>query len=312
MKIVLAGGSGFLGRALTSALVGRGHEVAILTRHTERPSASVRHIVWRPDTTNAMGQPSQEWSHEIDGADAIVNLAGAGIADRRWTNARKGVLRGSRIVSTRQLIGAVRSASHRPTIFIQGSAIGYYGTTGDVVVDESSRPGTDFLATLCVDWEAEGHAAEALGCRFVCVRTGIVLGPGGGALAKMRVPFQFFVGGPIASGGQYTSWIHIDDWTALVLFALDNPTVRGTINATAPNPVTNAVLSRALGRALHRPSWLPVPGFALRVLFGEIADAGFINGQRVVPKRALEMGFTFKFPTIAAAMAAAAATAPTR
>ena len=266
----------------------------------------MRFVVWRPDTTNAMGQPSQEWAHEVDGADAIVNLAGAGIADRRWTNARKGVLRGSRIVSTRQLISAVRAAARRPAVFVQGSAIGYYGTTGEAIVDESSPHGSDFLATLCVDWEAEGRAAEALGCRVVCLRTGIVLGRGGGALAKMRVPFQLFIGGPLASGGQYTSWIHVDDWVALVAFALETPTVRGTINGTAPNPVTNARFSAALGRALHRPSWLPVPGFALRIVFGELADAGFINGQRVVPTRTLELGFTFKYPEIDAAMAAAA------
>lgn len=309
MKIVFAGGTGFLGRALTSALVARGHEIAILTRHAAPPGLSVRYVVWRPDTTHAMGQVSQEWFYEIDGADAIVNLAGAGVADRRWTHARKRELRNSRILTTRQLVSAVRSAPHRPSVFIQGSAIGYYGTTGDVVVDESSGPGSDFLAKLCVEWETEGREAETVGCRVVCVRTGIVLGPGGGALAKMRIPFQMYVGGPIASGRQYTSWIHVDDWVALMILALENPALRGTINATAPTPVTNGELSRALGRALGRPSWLPVPGFALKVIFGEIADAGFINGQRVVPKRALELGFTFKYPAIDAAMTAALAPA---
>jgi hypothetical protein len=310
MKVVLAGGSGFLGRALTAALAARGHDVAILTRHAAMPRASVRYIVWRPDTTNAMGQPSQEWSHEIDGADAIINLAGAGIADRRWTNARKGVLRGTRLVGARQLISAIRAASHRPTVFIQGSAIGYYGTAGDDVFDERSPAGSDFLATLCRDWEAEGRGAEAFGCRVVLVRTGIALARDGGALRKMLLPFQLGLGGPIASGRQYMSWIHRDDWAALVVWALETAAVTGAINATAPSPVTNAEFSRALGAALHRPAVLPMPGFALRLLVGELADAGLINGQRVVPRRALAMGFKFKYPEIGAAMSAAVRPTP--
>ena len=306
MKIVLSGGSGFLGRALTDTLVERGHDVVILSRHAAPPRPSVRYVVWRPDTTDATGHGSQAWTHEMDDAAAIINLAGAGIADRRWTAARKVTLRSSRLLSTRQLIGAVRGAAHRPVVFIQGSAIGFYGSTGDQVVDESSPHGSDFLARLCVDWEAEGRAAESLGCRVVCVRTGIVLGQGG-ALAKMKIPFQLFIGGPLASGRQYTSWIHIDDWVALVFLALEKPQISGPLNATAPVPVTNAALSQALGRALHRPSWLPTPHFALRVVFGELADAGFINGQRVVPTRALGLGYTFKYPAIDTAMTAAVA-----
>jgi hypothetical protein len=290
---------------LTSALVNRKHDVTILTRHAVAARPSVRHVVWRPDTTHKMGQVSQEWAYEIDGADAIVNLTGAGIADRRWTNSRKSALRSSRILSTRQLISAVRAAKHRPAVFIQGSAVGYYGTAGDEVLDEASPPGSDFLATLCRDWEAEGRHAEALGCRVVIVRTGIVLARDGGAIKKMLLPFQFGLGGPIASGRQYMSWIHRDDWVALVVWVLETAAVTGAINATAPAPVTNAEFSRAFGAALHRPAALPMPGFVLRLLIGEMADVALIRGQRVVPKRAQEIGFTFTYPAIDAAMAAA-------
>jgi len=305
MKVIIAGGSGFLGSALTRALVARRHDVVIISRHSAPASAGVRYVKWRPDTTNALGPPGQEWTRELDGADAVVNLAGAGIADTRWSAARKAELRESRVGSTRALVAAVRATSRRPSVFIQGSAMGYYGTAAaDVIFDESSRAGSDFLGRLCVEWEAEARPVEQLGCRLAYLRSGIVLGHGG-ALAKMRRPFLFFVGGAIAPGHQYFSWIHVEDWIALVLWLLDTPGLSGTFNGTAPNPVTNTELSRALGRALHRPSWLPVPGFALRILFGELADAGFINGQRVVPKRALEMGFKFKYAAIDDAMAAA-------
>ena len=176
---------------------------------------------------------------------------------------------------------------------------------GDDVIDESSPPGSDFLAGLCMNWEAEARAVEALGCRLVIVRNGIVLARHGGALKKMLPPFLFFVGGPIADGRQYFSWVALDDWTALVAWALATTSVTGALNGTAPEPVTNAQFSKALGRALHRPSWIPVPGFALRLLVGELADAGLITGQRVVPKRALSLGFTFTYPSVDAALARA-------
>ncbi len=307
MKIVVAGGSGFLGRALTARLEAEGHDVAILTRSAGQPRGRVRRVAWQPDGSAPppeAGRPSG-WAREIDGADAVVNLAGEGIADRRWTRARKRALLESRIHSTRSLVAAIRAASERPRVFLQASGIGYYGVAGDEVLDESSPPGSDFLAGVCLNWEAEARAVEALGCRLVIVRNGIVLARHGGALKKMVPAFLFFAGGPIATGRQYMSWIALDDWVALTVWAIERTNVTGAFNATAPEPVTNAQFSQALGRALHRPSWIPVPAFALRLLFGQLADAGLINGQRVLPKRSLSQGFTFGYPNIDAALAAA-------
>jgi len=307
VKIAVAGGSGFLGRALISRLVAGGHDVVVLTRQPSTSQGRLRRVTWRPDGSVPpveAGRPTG-WAAEIDGADAIVNLAGEGIADKRWTTTRKQALLESRTLSTRSLVAAVRAASRRPPVFIQASGIGYYGTAGDETLDESSPPGSDFLAQLCLTWEAEARAIEALGARLVIIRNGVVLARQGGALKKMLPPFLFFVGGPIASGRQYLSWIEIDDWIALVVWAMTTAGASGVFNGTAPEPVTNAAFSAALGRAVHRPSWLPVPGFALRAMVGELADAGLINGQRVVPKRAVDLGFTFSFPGIDAALAAA-------
>lgn len=302
MKVVLAGGSGFLGRALSEHLVGRGHEVAVLTRSGSVPGRTgARAVSWQPDGSTTPGA----WGTEIDGAGAIINLAGAGIADRRWNRRRKDLLRSSRVLATRSLVAAVRAASARPSVFLQGSAVGFYGNSGDEILDESFPPGDDFLGDLCVAWEAEAHAVTALGCRLVLLRSGVALARDGGALKKLMPPFLFFVGGPIATGRQYLSWIHRADWIALVTWALETPAVSGAVNATAPNPVTNAEFSRALGRALRRPSFVHVPAFALRLLVGEMADHGLITGQRVVPKRALELGFQFTHPEIEAAMKAA-------
>lgn len=304
MKVIVAGGTGFLGRPLCRALAAAGHTVVVLTRGQAMVPGASRTVEWAPDRP-AGSDPPDAWVREIDGADAVVNLAGAGLADRRWTEARKDVLRASRILATRNLVAAVRAARTRPSVFLSGSAVGFYGATGDAALDESFPPGSDFLATLCVHWEAEAHAAAALGCRVVIVRTGIVLGRDGGALKKLLPPFRLFVGGPIASGRQQMSWIHRDDWVALIRWALERPSVSGVFNATAPHAVTNREFSRALGRALRRPSWLPVPAFALRLLVGEIADVALVAGQRVVPTRATDAGFTFQYPDIDAAMRAA-------
>jgi uncharacterized protein (TIGR01777 family) len=294
MRIVIAGGSGFLGRPLVELLISRGHDVATLSRGT----TGTRHGPGRQVTWNPDGTAEASWAQAIDGADAVVNLAGAGIADKRWTTARKEELRSSRILSTRSLVAAIRSAAQKPPVFIQGSAVGYYGTPNGEPRDESFPPGSDFLATLAVDWEAEARAAEALGCRVVLMRTAVVLARDGGALKKMGLPFQFYVGGPIGSGRQYLSWIHRDDWIAFVEWLIDTPAAAGAFNASAPNPVTNREFSAALGRALGRPSWLTVPGFALRTLVGEAADVALLRGQRAVPRRALELGFTFKYPDV--------------
>jgi uncharacterized protein len=308
VKVIVAGGSGFLGGALCRALLAQGHQVVVLTRGPMRggPSDPMRHVSWDPEApVPGAGASATGWSAELDGADAVINLAGAGLADKRWTSARKDVLRRSRTTSTRRLVAAIRAAARRPAVFISGSAVGYYGTTDDDVLDESFPPGSDALASICVEWEAHAQAAVALGCRVVIVRGGIALSRDGGALKKLLPAFQWFAGGPIASGRQYMSWIHLDDWVGLVLWVLRTPAVSGVINGTAPSPVTNEAFSAALGRALHRPSWLRVPAFALHLLVGEVADVALINGQRVVPKRALELGFAFTYPNIDSALRAA-------
>ena len=277
MRILITGGTGFLGRPLAAALAARGYDVAAVGR--DAPIA-------------------------VDGTDVIVNLAGENIADGRWTSGRKEALRQSRIAMTRRLVAGVRSAAHKPATFINGSAIGYYGDTGDQEIDESYPPGSDFLATLCVDWEAEAHAASALGCRVAIVRTGIVLAVDGGALKKLLPPFKLFAGGPIASGRQYMSWIHRDDWIGMMAWMIESPEVSGPMNGTAPEPVTNEEFSKTLASSLGRPSWLRVPRIGLRVLLGEMADVALVAGQRVLPRRALELGFRFKYERLQDALAA--------
>jgi uncharacterized protein len=304
MKVVLAGGSGFLGRALVAHLAARGHEVVVLSRHPVPAQSPGRQVGWHPDGNLPAAGTSEylTWPHELDGAGAVVNLAGAGMADTRWTAARKRELRSSRVLSTRSLVAAVRASTQKPAVFYQGSAVGFYGPRRDEVLDESFPPGDDLQGSMCVAWEAEANPVAALGCRLVVGRSGVVLAKDGGALPKMARPFKFFAGGRVASGTQYLSWIHRDDWLTFVTWALETASVSGTYNVTAPEPVTNDAFSKAIGRALHRPSWLPVPGFALRVLFGEIATEMLIRGQRVVPKRALDAGFSFAYPTVAAAL----------
>jgi uncharacterized protein (TIGR01777 family) len=300
MQVVIAGGSGFLGTALARRLAARGDAVVILTRRqaASRTSGPIREVAWRAD-----GSADASLAAEIDGAGAVVNLAGAGIADRRWSESRKKLLRDSRIQSTRSLVRAVQSAARPPSVFIQGSGIGYYGSTlDDRTFDESHPAGDDFLGRLCVDWEQASKPVEAAGCRLVLLRTGLVLERQGGVLGPMKLPFLLFAGGPVASGRQYFSWIHMDDWLAMTQWAIDTPGLSGPINATAPHPVTNAEFSKALGRALRRPSWIPVPAFAVRIAVGEFATVGLIRGQRVAPKRALELGFRFEHTDVGEAL----------
>jgi uncharacterized protein (TIGR01777 family) len=305
MKVVIAGGTGFLGRRLWSQLASHGHEVVVLTRGVASRRAIGRTVAWHPEEPLATRGVS--WASEIDGADAVINLSGEGLANKRWSDRRKRMLRESRILPTRSLVAAIRAAARKPVVFVSGSAVGYYGHTGDRLIDESSPPGSDFLATLCVDWEAEAHAAAALGCRVVLVRTGVVLSRDGGALEQLIRPFQWFVGGPLASGQQFMSWIHRDDWVDLVEWAIKTTEVSGPLNVTAPQPVTNAEFSTALGRALHRPSRLRVPALALHVMLGEMADVALVHGQRVLPKRALDAGFEFTYADLQTALASAVA-----
>jgi uncharacterized protein (TIGR01777 family) len=303
MKCVIAGGSGFLGRELCSRLAAKGHEVVVLTRGASRTDGPIRYATWPADDEEG------PWRNEINGAQAVVNLAGAGLADKRWSAERKDELRSSRILATRALVSAIRAVPLRPAVFLSGSAIGFYGgQPGDQPeFDESGPPGSDFLATLCVDWEAEAHAAEPLGCRIVIFRTGLVLSRDGGALPKLIPPFRFYVGGPLGSGRQVMSWIHLADWAGLLTWLVEHPSATGPYNCTAPNPVTNAALSKALGAAIGRPSWLRVPGFVLKIIVGEMAGVALLAGQRVLPRRALDSGFTFEYPVIESAIRAAVA-----
>jgi uncharacterized protein len=267
MHVAIAGGTGFLGRALGRALVGDGHVVIALKRGS---------------------------TDGVDGADAVVNLGGESIAGRRWSAAHKQRILDSRVNTTRLLVDAIAGASRPPRVFVSASAVGYYGPHGDDVVTEETPAGQDFMAAVCVRWESEAmRAAERT--RVVCLRTGLVLERDGGALPPMLPPFWFGVGGPVGSGRQYWSWIHRDDWVALARWAIATPAASGAINATAPNPVTNKVFARALGRAMHRPALLPAPAFAVRVILGEMADALVLTGQRVVPARAQRLGFAFTF-----------------
>jgi uncharacterized protein (TIGR01777 family) len=298
MRVVIAGGSGFLGRALSARLIAGGHDVTILTRGaTDRPGGP-RVVLWNPNGH------ADVWLRALDGADAIVNLTGAGIADRRWTPARKAELRSSRLLPTQSLVHAIESVGRRPSVFIQGSGIGYYGASlDDREIDESQPAGGDFLGRLCVEWESSAAPIAALGCRMVYMRTGLVMGREGGALPKMALPFRLFAGGPAGTGRQYMPWIHLDDWIALVAWAIGNPAVAGPLNACAPTPVTNATFARALGDALGRPSWLRAPAFALRLALGaEFADLMLLNGQRAVPRRALERRFSFSHGELGAAL----------
>ena len=301
MRIVIAGGSGLLGGALCTRLVADGHDVVVFSRKGDRrqtPRGGVRFVAWTPD--GAAGP----WAQEIDGADAVVNLSGAGIADKRWSPERKALLKSSRLLSTASLIAGLQQVTRRPAIFLQGTAVGYYGASlDDRPHDESAPAGDDFLGRLCVEWEAAAAPVSALGCRLIVVRTGLVLDPSGGALPPLALPFRLFGGGPMASGRQMMSWIHRDDWTAMVAWLLASPVASGVYNATAPHPVSNREFAKALGRALHRPSWFPVPAFALRLAVGEMADPMLILGQSAVPARALAQGFSFAHPALDEALA---------
>lgn len=282
MKIILTGGTGFLGSALAETLAADGHDVVALSRAAGGTYKGVRHV------------PMPAGFGEIDGAGAVINLAGAGIADARWTPARKALLLESRLAVTRGVVDACEKAAVRPTVLISGSAIGYYGSSLDATFEEASPAGTDFLGQLCAAWEAEARRVEPLGMRCVLVRTGLVLGPNGGLLKKMVPPFRMFVGGPVGSGRQWMSWIQLDDWVALVRSVLTDEAVRGPVNLVAPAPVTNRDFSRALGRVLHRPSVMPLPAFVVRAIFGELAEGALLASQRVVSTQPLVRGFAFQ------------------
>jgi uncharacterized protein (TIGR01777 family) len=275
MRVAITGASGFIGASLARNLAADGHSVAAIGRDPGALAA-------------------------IDGADAVVHLAGEPLA-QRWTAVAKKRIRSSRIEGTRRLIDALRGLAKPPATLVSASAIGIYGSRGDEILTEQSFPGNDFLASLCVEWEHEAQAAANLGVRVVRLRTGMVLGRGGGALAKMLPVFRTGLGGRLGGGGQWMSWIHIDDLVALIRHAIDLPALGGPVNATAPNPVTNAVFTEELAAALHRSTFLPVPEFALKLLYGEMSEV-LLASQRVVPVAAEAAGFRFRYPQLPPAL----------
>ena len=283
MKVLVTGATGFIGSHLTRRLESAGHTVFAVSRR-----AGARYN-WSDDSL-ALG---------VAETDAVVHLAGENLVGRRWTSAQKQRLQSSRVDNTSKLAALI--AARKPSAFVSASAVGYYGASVDAVFEEGSPQGHDFLAGLCGSWESATHAASSAGVRTAIVRIGIALGPDGGALTRMLLPFRLGLGGPVGNGRQWMSWIHVDDLVELFVFLLENPDARGVYNGTAPQPVTMREFAAALGHALHRPAILSVPGFVLKVGLGEVADL-LLTGQNVRPVRALEAGFTFRYSDIKTAL----------
>jgi uncharacterized protein (TIGR01777 family) len=303
MRIFITGGTGLVGHQLVRLLHGRDDEVVVLSR---RPAWAQQQL--GESTVIVEGDPTQNgpWMDAVGNCDAVVHLAGENVFAQRWNEAFKQKLFDSRIRSTHHVVEALRRVPMRkngkPKVLVNASAIGYYGPRGDEELDENTPPGDDFLARLCVEWEKAARDVESAGVRVAMVRVGVVLDRAGGALAKLLTPFKLGVGGPVAGGNQWMSWIHHQDLLALFRLAIDNPQARGPINGTSPNPARNRDFSKALGKALGRPSFVPTPGFALRLMLGEGAQL-VTTGQRVFPRRAQELEYAFQFPTLDGALA---------
>lgn len=327
MKVLMTGSSGLVGTALTEALAREGHTVVRLVRSGSgkkesgkpakkeaeievNPAQARGHatntmdVAWNPNTCDLERQPFGSEQEKVEGADAVVNLAGASIAGESWSEERKALLRASRVQFTRELLCALEKVSAPPKTLVSASAIGYYGNRGDEVLTEESKPGEEFLARLAQEWEAEAVKAEALGMRVVRTRFGIILAQHGGALPQMMRPFQFFAGGRIGSGQQWMSWITLADTAGILRLALANRALSGAINVVAPSPVRNAEFVRELGRAMHRPAIVPAPAFALKFALGEMAESLLLASQRVVPSRLQQLGHKFQHPTLPSALGA--------
>jgi uncharacterized protein (TIGR01777 family) len=298
MKITVTGATGLIGARLVAALKDRGDDVTVLSRNPEKAGQAlgVEALAW-----DALNEPAPVAA--LAGRDAVVHLAGEPVA-QRWNAARKQAINDSREIGTRNLVAGIEAADPRPAALISSSAVGYYGKHGDEEIPEDTPAGSDFLAKVCVVWEAEADKALALGVRVAHIRTGVVLDRSGGALKTMLPPFKMGVGGPVAGGGQYMPWIHLDDIVGLYLKAIDDASWSGAYNGSAPEPVTNKVFSKALGKALHRPAFAPVPAFAIKLLYGEMSEI-VTEGQRAVPSRALAGGYTFRHPDLDEALASA-------
>jgi len=298
MRIIITGGTGLIGRPLSQALVADGHDVTVLTRDpakTKAMPAGVKLQQWD-------GESVQGWGQLVDGAGALINLAGSGIADGRWSASRKQTIRQSRQNAGKAIVAAITAAANKPQVLIQSSAVGYYGVeTGDALVTESASPGSDFLSKVCFDWEVSTAAASRMGVRRPILRTGIVLANDGGAFPKLVMPFKLFIGGPLGSGKQWLPWIHIEDEVRAIQFLLANNAADGPFNLAGPTPVTNAEMGKLVAEALGRPGFMPMPGIAMQTIFGEMATL-LLDGQRAVPTKLQALGFTFKFATAQAAV----------
>ena len=299
MKILVTGSTGLVGTALVKALASDGHTVCRLIRPESKTTSGGKDgfdVAWNPATGELGGAGV--------GPDAVVNLAGASIAGGRWTKQRKELLQSSRIETTQALVKALAKMNARPRVLVSASAIGTYGDRGDEVLTEESKPGTDFLAGLAQEWEAEALKAEALGIRVVLARFGIILAKEGGALAKMLLPFKLGVGGRLGSGKQWMSWVTLEDAVGITRFAIENNAVRGAVNVVAPQPVQNSDFTKALAQALRRPALFPAPAFALRLALGEMADALLLSSQRVEPQALEKLGYRFLHAQLPGALSA--------
>ncbi|MEZ2277321.1 MAG: TIGR01777 family oxidoreductase [Microcoleus sp.] len=301
MKVAIAGATGFVGSRLVERLHSEGHSILVLARDSERarrifPASAYPNL----EIVGYSPAESGDWQHSIGGCDGVVNLAGVPIAEERWTAARQQAILDSRKLTTAKLVEAIANANPKPSVLVSASAIGYYGTSETAEFEENSPGGDDFLAAVCKEWESAAEKVKNTGTRLVILRLGIVLGMGG-ALAKMLPAFRLFAGGPIGTGKQWFSWIHRDDVVNLILYALQNPQVEGVLNATAPHPVRMNELCETLGEVLQRPSWLPVPSFALELLLGDGAKV-VLEGQQVLPKRTLLSGFQYEYPQLRSAI----------
>jgi uncharacterized protein len=296
MIVAISGWHGLVGTALRLSYQ-RVPNVKLLQldRGTKEFVLGISRVPWNPDTGAFDAQP-------LEGSNAIVHLAGEGIAERRWSSAQKDRIRKSRVAGTRLLVEGLRALKAKPSVLVCASAVGWYGPRGDEVLDESAPPGQGFLTDVCREWEAEAARATELGMRVVSLRIGVVLAGSGGALSKMLPIFRRGVGGRLGSGRQWMSWVHVEDVAGAIRFAIDTPALSGPVNATAPSPVTNAEFTKTLGRVLRRPTLFPAPGFAMRLALGEMADALLLTGQRVVPKKLVDAGYSFLFPTLEPAL----------
>jgi uncharacterized protein (TIGR01777 family) len=323
MRVFITGGTGLVGTRLVARLVERGDTPVVLTRNADaarRKFGDKVEVVqgdpmhagpWEGPrtgdriTAHPGSHPDATWQDALAGCDAVINLVGQGVFDKRWGPEFKKVLVDSRVVSTRNVADALMKSPMRPDgqpkVLVSASAVGYYGPHGDEEIDEDAPPKPDFLGQLCIDWENEANAAAVVGVRVAILRVGVVLDRRGGALTKMLTPFYLGAGGPVGTGRQYMAWIHLDDLVKMFLWALDTPSVSGPLNGTAPNPVTNKQFGNALGRVLFRPSFMWMPGFMMYLLFGEVAGV-ILEGQRAVPRRAQQLGFTFDYPTVDVAL----------